>query len=106
VNIGTPNATAANRITAVADLVFGDQLAYNTKSGTVVVLADGTFNATTTVNSFAVEAWTSPDGWGSTNVQTLFANTLSKFGNVLSASLGTINGVAKATLHDVNGVAI
>lgn len=64
VDIGTPNTTAANRITSVPDLASGDQVAYTTQGGQVVVANDGTFSVSTGVRSFDFEVWTSPDGWG------------------------------------------
>jgi hypothetical protein len=73
VNLGTPNTTAANRITAAGDLASGDQLAYDTKGGLVTVNPDGTFSADSSVVSFGCEVWTSGSGWGTTGLQTLSA---------------------------------
>lgn len=70
-NLAAPNATAATRITAIADLAAGDQLAYDNKAGQVVVATDATFVADASVASFDVEAWTPADGWGATATQTL-----------------------------------
>lgn len=64
IDIGTPNTTAANRITSVPDLASGDQVSYTTKGGQVVITNDGTFSVSTGVRSFDFEVWTSPDGWG------------------------------------------
>lgn len=75
-NLGTPNATSTNRITAVADLVSGDQLAYDTKSGMVIVYSDATFSADSSVANFSVEAWSSGNGWGSAATQTLSAGAV------------------------------
>jgi hypothetical protein len=69
VDVGTPNATAANRITTVPDLASGDQVAYQTQGGQVVVANDGTFSVSTGVRSFDFEVWTSPDGWGAAATQ-------------------------------------
>jgi hypothetical protein len=70
VNLGTL-ASSGSRITAVSDLASGDQLAYDTQSGRVVVNPDGTFVADGTVTSFSVEAWTSGSGWGTAGLQTI-----------------------------------
>jgi hypothetical protein len=70
VNLGAL-ASSGSRITAVADLAPGDQLAYDTQSGRVVVNPDGTFVADQTVTSFSVEAWTSGSGWGTAGLQTI-----------------------------------
>jgi hypothetical protein len=71
VTLGTPNATAANRITAVADLASGNLLAYGdiVGSGTVVVNTDATFDAAITVTGFDVQVW---DGsWGNVGLQAI-----------------------------------
>jgi hypothetical protein len=73
VNLGTLNANAAYRITALSDLASGDQLAYDNKGGLVTVNTDGTFVTDSSVTSFAVEAWTSGSGWGSQALQNLSA---------------------------------
>lgn len=73
VNLGTPNTTASFRITSIADLASGDQLAYETVGGEVTVFDDATFSAGSTVVDFEVETWTPTDGWGSAATQTLFA---------------------------------
>ena len=73
VTIGTPNTTAANRLTSAADLATGDQVAYDTKSGLVTVNTDGTFVADPSVTSFNFEVWTSGSGWGTTALQALSA---------------------------------
>ena len=73
VTLGTPNPTSADRITALADLASGDQLAWDTKSSLVTVANDATFSADASVASFNVEAWTSGSGWGSAATQNLAA---------------------------------
>lgn len=74
VDIVTPDTTAANRITATADITSGDQLAYGNiqGTGTVVVTSSATFNATSTVTAFDVEV-NDGTGWGATATQTLSA---------------------------------
>lgn len=69
IDLGTPNATAAYRITAIADLVSGDQLEYENKAGLVTVASDGSFAAGLGVTSFNVRAWTSGSGYGSSAAQ-------------------------------------
>jgi hypothetical protein len=73
VNLGTPNTTAAWRITAVSDLVSGNQLAWDTKGGLVTVNADASFVADPSVASFNVKAWDSASGWGTVGTQQLNA---------------------------------
>jgi hypothetical protein len=70
VDLTTPNATSANRITATADVASGDQIAWNTASSQVTCYADATFSAGAAVTSFGVEAWFTGNGWGSTATQT------------------------------------
>lgn len=71
VTIGPPNTTATNRVTATPDLASGDQVAYDTKGGLVVMNTDGTFTADPSVVSFTFEVWTPGSGWGSTGTATL-----------------------------------
>lgn len=71
VTLGTPNTTAANRVTASPDLVAGDQVAYDTQGGLVVMNTDGTFTADPSVVSFNFEVWTTGSGWGSAGTATL-----------------------------------
>lgn len=72
VNIGTPDTTSAYRVTAVGDIVSGDQLAYDTAGGLVVLFADGTFSADPSITSFDVECWSSTGGgWGAVGTQTI-----------------------------------
>lgn len=73
INLGTPHATSAYRITASGDLASGDQLAYDTVSGDVEVYDDATFSADASVTAFDVEAWTPTDGWGDVGTQTVSA---------------------------------
>lgn len=70
-DLTTPNSTSANRITAVADLAAGDQLAYDNQSGQVTVYSDATFAVGSSVTSFNVEAWFTGNGWGTAAAQTL-----------------------------------
>ncbi len=71
VTLGTPNTTAANRVTAAPDLAAGDQVAYDAKGGLVVMNTDGTFTADASVVSFNFEVWTPGSGWGATGTATL-----------------------------------
>ena len=71
VDVGTPNTTAANRITAAGDIASGDQIEYEA-DGDVTVYADGTFeiaSGATYPYSFDVRVWTTGDGWGSSATQ-------------------------------------
>lgn len=70
VDIGTPHPTAAYRITAVADAVAGDQIAYNNVGGLVAVAADLTFQADVSVTTFDATLWHTGDGWGAVGAQT------------------------------------
>lgn len=69
VDIGTPNATSAYRITAVGDLASGDQLEYENKSGTVTVATDGTFTVGPGVSSFSCRLWSTGVGYGTSGLQ-------------------------------------
>ncbi len=69
VDVGTPNTTAANRITASPDIASGDQIAYETVGAAVEVFDDATFSAGSGVTEFDVEVWTPGDGWGSVATQ-------------------------------------
>lgn len=81
INLLDPLASSDDRITALPDLVGGDQLAYGNVEGTgsvvtgvagVYVMADASYSADSWVTSFEVEAH---DGitWGTSAVQTLGA---------------------------------
>jgi trimeric autotransporter adhesin len=73
IDIGTPNTSAANRLTASPDLVSGDQVSYTDFGGLVEVISDGTFTADTYIAFFKFEVWSSTGGgWGTTADQTLF----------------------------------
>lgn len=70
INLTTPNADSTKRLTTIADLASGDQVAYDNKSALATVLADGTFYCTAAVTSFNCEAWTT-GGWGATAIQSI-----------------------------------
>jgi hypothetical protein len=108
VTIGTPNATSANRITAVADMASGDQLAYDTKSGLVTVNSDGTFVVDPSVTSFGCELWSTGNGWGSTGTQTVgtVAAVVQSVGGIVKASLVNIGGIVKASVLYTGGVSM
>jgi hypothetical protein len=72
VNLTAQNADSTKRLTAIADLASGDQVAYDNKATLATVLADSTFYCTSAVASFNCEAWTS-GGWGTTALQTINA---------------------------------
>lgn len=63
VTIGTPNATSANRITAVADIATGNQIEWDNASA-VSVYQDGTFSCSSNISSFKVRVGISGEGWG------------------------------------------
>lgn len=69
IDLGTPNATAAYRITAIADLASGDQLEYENVGGLVAVASDATFSAGPGVLDFDCRAWTSGSGYGASASQ-------------------------------------
>lgn len=77
VNVGTPNTTAANRLTASSDAASGDQCAWGNIVGTgsVTVNSDLTFVADSGVSSFDVKFWTPGSGWGSVQTQTVSTST-------------------------------
>lgn len=105
IDLTTPNATSANRLTATADLASGDQVAWDTKSSLVVVYADATFSAEATVVSFGAEAWFTANGWGSTGTQTLIAAAaVTGVGGVAIASVVAVGGVAIANVVAVGGI--
>jgi hypothetical protein len=61
VNLTAPLASSGNRITAIADLVAGDQLVWETVGGAVVASANGAFDADQAVTEFDVQAWDQAD---------------------------------------------
>jgi hypothetical protein len=76
VDLSTPNAEAANRITAVPDLAAGDQLEISSvvggSIGDVTVNPDATFDCDELVTSFTVRAWDEGDAtWGAPGIQTI-----------------------------------
>lgn len=93
VNVGTPNTTAANRLTTSPDASSGDQLAWGNIVGTgsVTVFDDLTFVADAGVVSFDFELWTSGDGWGATATQIVTATTVTK-----TLSLGAVVQLSNA----------
>ena len=69
VDIGTPNTTAAYRITAAGDLASGDQLEYENVGGLVTVATDGTFTVGPGVSSFSCRLWSTGVGYGTSGMQ-------------------------------------
>lgn len=89
-NITALNATTANRITAISDLANGDQLAGQSTigAGDIEYYNDASFSASFANGTFLVKAWTSPDGWGATGLQTVGSSTVpSKIAALLVAML-------------------
>lgn len=74
VQIGTPNTTAANRLTAVPDIAAGDYIEWGNiqGTGTVVVNDDGTFDADAGVSAFDIYVG-NVDGWGAIATQQVSA---------------------------------
>jgi hypothetical protein len=72
VTLTSVNATAANRITAVADLAIGDQLEWDNIN--VTINADGTWNAAAGVTAFNVRGGVTASGWGALASQTINAS--------------------------------
>lgn len=75
VTLTSPGGSSTNYITATGALATGDQVAYDNKSGKLIVNADGSFvyDPTGGFTSFNCEAWTPSGGWGPTETQTLSA---------------------------------
>jgi hypothetical protein len=84
VDVGTPNATAANRITAVADIASGDQIQYRGVGGgsaptglTINTDATWQFSSGNTPASFDVRVWDASDAtWGAWATQSVGAISL------------------------------
>lgn len=121
VDLSTPNTTADNRITAVADLESGDQLEIsNVVGGTiadVTVLDDATFTAEEAVTSFDVRVWDADDStWGSIATQDVVPENIelevddSRHGHTVETptlSQAQVLGVADtAHGHTVDSVAL
>lgn len=98
VTLVTPNTTTAFRITAIADLAAGDQVAYDTKSNLVIVNTDASFIVDPSVASFGVEAWFTGNGWGSTALQTLAILSLGKLWGFTVSGIVSISGKLKSAL--------
>jgi len=106
VNLATPYATAANRLTASADIASGDQIAWDTKGSTVVVFSDGTFSSTV-AQTFNFAVGVSGAGYGSQALQTITAITTGVIGNfhgVPAASITTLHGVLRTSIATKHGV--
>lgn len=71
IDLGTPNANAALRLTSTPDLASGDQVQWDTQGGLVVVYADGTFSANPSVTSFDFRVWTPGSGFGAVATQSV-----------------------------------
>jgi len=110
VNIGTPNSTSANRLTATGggDIASGDQIAWGNiqGTGTVTVNADGTFSADSGVTAFDYEVWTTTSGWGSTATQSMVAAgaVVQSAGGIAKASIVKAGGVAFASILAIGGI--
>lgn len=73
VNLLTVNGSASLRVSAVADVTSGDQVAYDAQSGNVVVANDGTFSVAPSVTLFSFEVWTTGSGWGASALEVFLA---------------------------------
>jgi hypothetical protein len=72
VDVGTPYATASQRLTASpVDIASGDQIEYENPGGLVTVFSDATFSADSSVSSFRFRVWTSGSGYGALGTATL-----------------------------------
>ncbi len=105
VDVGTPNTTAANRITAVPDIASGDQLEISSVVGgaisDVTVYTDATFDCALSVTAFTVRCWDAGDStWGDAGVQTVtgdeenpptFEGTIPTQSFTQDADIGTVN---------------
>lgn len=69
VTLGTPDATAAHRITAVGDIASGNQLEWD--NSLVTINDDGSFVADPSVSSFYVRVGVTTDGWGALALQSI-----------------------------------
>ena len=83
VTLASVNATAAYRITAIADLAIGNQLEWD--EPLVTIDTDGTYVADPSVVDFNVRVGVTTDGWGSLALQTINASDDS---SVVGRSLG------------------
>lgn len=110
VDLTTPNTTAANRITATADLASGDQLEISNvvggsiAIGDITVNADATFEVDETVTAFDVRAWDASDStWGVVGTQTVTDITeasldVTESPDTANVSIGTlVTGTLSAT---------
>lgn len=104
VNLITPNTTTADRLTASADIVSGDQLAYDTKGGNITINSDAAWVWGQNISSTSVEAWVSGSGWGTPATETLIVVTpairISKaqFAAIISARYVPIGPPLTATI--------
>ena len=90
VDVDTPNPDPEVRLTALPDLAAGDQVAWDTVGGAVVVNDDLTWNADEGVNQFSCEAWDADDQtWGATAIQRI---------------VSVITSMAAAELSDVAAI--
>lgn len=93
-DLTTPNTTAANRITAVADLATGDQLEISNVQGGLItdvnVNADATFDVASAVTAFDVRGWSTADStWGAVATQTIGSAAT----GIVLADTEVVNGV-------------
>lgn len=91
VNLASPLAAPADRLTTTPDLVAGDQVAWGniTPSGAVTVFSDGSFTATAPVGSFAFEA---NDGTGWAGFATQFVSEVAAFSGSFASGVARITG--------------
>lgn len=95
VQIVTPDATAANRLTAVPDLSAGDYVEWGNiqGTGTVVVNDDGTFDADAGVTDFDVYVGNLTDGWGAVATQTIAVTHVLTGANSRQDNTSTAGGI-------------
>lgn len=92
VTIGTPDATADNRITAVNDIASGNQLEWD-NAANVTIDSTGAFNVADGVSTFNVRVGVSGSGWGAWAAQTVNASPTpgrTQAGSSFIAGVGTL----------------
>lgn len=95
----TPDATSSHRLTATADIVAGDQIAWGNiaGTGTVTINSDGTFVADPGVSAFTVKIGVLGSGYGAPAVQTLLTSMVANLSAAGSGSIGVTTANALVT---------
>jgi hypothetical protein len=95
VDIGTPNTTAASRITSTPDLVSGDQVMWGNVVGTgaITVNSDGTFiSSSNLISAFDARIWSTGYGYGTAATQSIDITSPSGYSVVIDqASINVSN---------------